>query len=167
MFGLPSRADELRASPDIASDGRYVNCVLSGKTPTIKFLTILSILSILSAPAAAAFITCDLLCRRQPMRIRNGLGADGPMGRRKRTALSTLHCGAGCTPADLIGEWFTVTVPVSIGGSLIAGSWVPEYGLALLIGLWFQYAAIRSMRAIGRRQAIVKAAKADLLSLTA
>lgn len=166
MFGLPSQADELRASPDIASDGRYVNCVLSGKTPTINSSRSF-LLSILSAPAAAAFITCDLLCRRQPMRIRNGLGADGPMGRRKHTALSTLHCGAGCTPADLIGEWFTVTVPVSIGGSLIAGSWVPEYGLALLIGLWFQYAAIRSMRAIGRRQAIVKAAKADLLSLTA
>ena len=34
--------------------------------------------------------------------------------------LSALHCGAGCTLADIIGEWFTYWVPLQIGGSLIA-----------------------------------------------
>jgi hypothetical protein len=32
--------------------------------------------------------------------------------------LSTLHCGAGCTLADIVGEWFLFFVPVAIGGSL-------------------------------------------------
>ena len=53
-------------------------------------------------------------------------------------ALSTLHCGAGCTLADIIGEWFTFFVPLSIGGSFIAGQWTLDYLLALIIGVFFQ-----------------------------
>lgn len=83
-------------------------------------------------------------------------------------ALSTLHCGAGCTLADLIGEWFLFFVPIAIGGSLIAGSWVIDYLLALVIGIGFQYAAIRGMqRSLPRGEAVRRAAKADVLSLTA
>ena len=32
-------------------------------------------------------------------------------------ALSALHCGAGCTLADIIGEWFTNYIPVPVAGS--------------------------------------------------
>lgn len=53
-------------------------------------------------------------------------------------------------PADLTGEWFTWIVPISIGGSLILGSWVLDYLLALVFGIGFQYAAIRSMHRISR-----------------
>lgn len=82
--------------------------------------------------------------------------------------LSTLHCGAGCTLADLVGEWALYFMPVAIGGSLIAGSWVVDYLLALLFGIGFQYAAIRGMqRTLPRGEAIRRAAKADILSLTA
>lgn len=82
--------------------------------------------------------------------------------------LSTLHCGAGCTLADLVGEWFLYFVPIAIGGSLIAGSWVLDYILALLFGIGFQYAAIRGMEPRTPRKEIVRrAAKADILSLTA
>ncbi len=82
--------------------------------------------------------------------------------------LSTLHCGAGCTLADLIGEWFLFFVPIAIGGSLIAGSWVVDYLLALLIGIGFQYAAIRGMEPSTPGSRIIRrAAKADILSLTA
>lgn len=81
--------------------------------------------------------------------------------------LSTLHCGAGCTLADISGEWLMYIVPVSIGGSLVAGTWVTEYILALIFGVGFQYAAIRGMERIGRGKAILRAAKADFLSLTA
>ena len=31
-------------------------------------------------------------------------------------ALSALHCGAGCTLADIIGEWFTNYIPVTVAG---------------------------------------------------
>lgn len=81
--------------------------------------------------------------------------------------LSTLHCGAGCTLADLIGETFTSFVPVSIAGSLIAGQWVLDYILALLLGIYFQYAAIRPMEQLPRLKVIGKALKIDFLSLTA
>lgn len=81
--------------------------------------------------------------------------------------LSTLHCGAGCTLADLAGEWFAWLVPISIGGSLIAGSWTLDYILALLFGIGFQYVAIRDMQRITSSEALTKAAKADVLSLTA
>lgn len=82
--------------------------------------------------------------------------------------LSTLHCGAGCTLADLVGEWFLYFVPVAIGGSLVAGSWVVDYLLALVFGIGFQYAAIRGMEPKTPRSEVVRrAAKADILSLTA
>lgn len=82
--------------------------------------------------------------------------------------LSTLHCGAGCTLADIVGEWFLFFVPVAIGGSILAGTWVVDYLLALAFGIGFQYAAIRGMeRTLPRGEAIRRAAKADILSLTA
>lgn len=82
--------------------------------------------------------------------------------------LSTLHCGAGCTLADLIGEWFLYLVAISIGGSLLLGSVVVDYILALAIGVCFQYVAIREMsRSLPRGRVLATAFKADVLSLTA
>lgn len=85
----------------------------------------------------------------------------------KSVTLSTLHCGAGCTVADIIGETFTAFVPISIGGSLIAGQWILDYVLALIFGIFFQYAAIRPMEHLPRRKVIAKAFKIDFFSLTA
>ena len=85
----------------------------------------------------------------------------------QQVTLSTLHCGAGCTLADLIGEWFVFVVPVTIAGSLIAGQWVLDYLLALLIGVGFQYAAIRGMRQLSKGRAAARALRVDFLSLTA
>lgn len=100
---------------------------------------------------------------------RPGMGTNSPMRPRwQSVVLSTLHCGAGCTLADLVGEWFLYFVPVAIGGSLIAGSWVLDYVLALLFGIGFQYAAIRGMeRTLPRSEAVRRAVKADFWSLTA
>ena len=81
--------------------------------------------------------------------------------------LSAFHCGAGCTLADLIGEWFTYWVPLRIGGSLIAGSWVLDFVLALVIGVFFQFAAIREMEKISFSKAVSRAFKADFFSLLA
>ena len=81
--------------------------------------------------------------------------------------LSALHCGAGCTLADIIGEWFTYWVPLQIGGSLIAGSWALDFVLALILGVFFQFIAIREMEAISFREAVSRAFKADFFSLLA
>lgn len=98
-----------------------------------------------------------------------GMATNAPTRSRwQSVVLSTLHCGAGCTLADLMGEWFLYFVPVAIGGSLIAGSWVLDYVLALMFGIGFQYAAIRGMeRTLPRSVAVRRAAKADFWSLTA
>lgn len=82
-------------------------------------------------------------------------------------ALSALHCGAGCTLADIIGETFTCYIPISVGGSLLFGSWVFDFVLALIIGVYFQYYAIQEMETISVGIALKRALKADFFSLTA
>lgn len=84
----------------------------------------------------------------------------------QQIAISTLHCGAGCTLADITGEWFTYFIPISVGGSLIAGQWIFDYVLALLFGIGFQYAAIRPMEKLPVGKTIAKAFKIDFWSLT-
>lgn len=104
------------------------------------------------------------------MDMGNMKGMDMNMPQRplwRTTVLSTLHCGAGCTLADIVGEWTTFMIPVSIGGSFLAGQWTLDYLLALVIGVFFQYAAIRPMEHQSRMQTIIKAFKIDFFSLTA
>lgn len=81
-------------------------------------------------------------------------------------ALSALHCGAGCTLADIAGEWITHYIPVSVGGSMLFGGWVLDFTLALIIGIYFQFYAIREMEKISVSQGLVRAVKADFFSLT-
>lgn len=80
-------------------------------------------------------------------------------------ALSALHCGAGCTLADIIGESFTNYVPVTIAGSQLLGNWVLDFILALIIGVYFQFYAIREMEKISVGHALSRAFKADFFSL--
>lgn len=81
-------------------------------------------------------------------------------------ALSALHCGAGCTLADIIGEGITYYIPISIGGSLLMGTWVLDFVLALIIGIYFQFYAIREMEKISVSRGLARAFKADFFSLT-
>lgn len=111
------------------------------------------------------------LSKKDTMEMSSGgmMDMDMPMPMRpmwQKTALSTLHCGAGCTLADITGEWFTFFVPLHIGGSQIAAQWTIDFILALAIGIFFQYAAIRPMEHLSIRQTISKAFKIDFLSLT-
>lgn len=94
-----------------------------------------------------------------------------PMGGMNRphwqsVALSALHCGAGCTLADIIGEGITYYIPISIGGSLLIGTWVFDFVLALIIGIYFQFYAIREMEKISVAAGLARAFKADFFSLT-
>ena len=78
----------------------------------------------------------------------------------------TLHCGAGCSLADLIGPWIFLTFPFAIFNNLTFGEWVLDYFLALLIGVTFQYAAISPMMHKTGAKVWLKALKIDFLSLT-
>ena len=62
-------------------------------------------------------------------------------------ALSALHCGAGCTLADIIGNW------------------VFDFILALIIALNFHFYAFREMERISVGNALSRAFKADFFSL--
>lgn len=100
--------------------------------------------------------------------MKGAMSMDKPIGPQWRgIVLSTLHCGAGCTIADILGETFTAYIPVAVGGSLLAGQWILDYILALGFGVFFQYAAIRPMERISRIQVVIKAFKIDFFSLTA
>lgn len=85
----------------------------------------------------------------------------------EKVALSTLHCGAGCSLADLISEWFTFLFPAILLGTGVAGQWTLDYLLALIIGIFFQYAAIQPMLHLKPSKAIARAFKIDFFSLTA
>jgi len=82
-------------------------------------------------------------------------------------ALGATHCGAGCTLGDIVAEWFTFLVPLSLFGQAIFAAWAIDYLLAFIFGIAFQYFTIKPMRNLTPRQGVVAALKADSFSLTA
>lgn len=78
----------------------------------------------------------------------------------------TLHCGAGCSLADLIGPWIFMVIPFTLGGSLTFGEWTLDYILALLTGVTFQYGALAPMVNQRGLPIWLRALKVDFLSLT-
>lgn len=79
----------------------------------------------------------------------------------------TLHCGAGCSLADLIGPWIFLAFPFTIFNNLTYGEWTLEYILALITGVTFQYAAIAPMMMEKGFKVWMRALKIDFLSLSA
>lgn len=85
------------------------------------------------------------------------------------------HCGSGCTLGDICAEWLAFLAPaVSVWfgwhwlfGERMFAVWVLDFVLALGFGLAFQYFTIKPMRDLSATEAIVAAAKADVLSLSA
>ena len=63
----------------------------------------------------------------------------------KSVMTGTLHCGAGCTLADLLGSLLFRMAPFILFGSSLYGEWAVDYVLALLIGVFFQYTGLSSM----------------------
>ena len=110
------------------------------------------------------------------MEDKNGMGKMGnmdkgvDMGRQEfwqKIALSTFHCGAGCSLADIIGESIGSRVLASFGLLGIGWNWTLDYILALIIGAGFQYVAIRPMlQKSSPGSVFIKALKIDFLSLT-
>lgn len=74
----------------------------------------------------------------------------------------TLHCGSGCTLGDLLSATLLLYVPLGL-----MGDWLVEYIAAFLLGILFQYYAIKTMNPqLSVKQALVKALQAAALSLT-
>lgn len=81
-------------------------------------------------------------------------------------AVGTLHCGSGCTLGDILAEGFLLIVPVTFLGSKLYGAWVIDFVFAFIIGIIFQYYAIKPMKKLSSGEAFKAAVKADTLSLT-
>ena len=81
-------------------------------------------------------------------------------------AKGALHCGSGCALGDISAEILLLYFPVVIFGSKLAGTWTVDYIFAFIIGIIFQYYAIKPMKDLSATEAIKAAVKADALSLT-
>jgi hypothetical protein len=76
------------------------------------------------------------------------------------------HCGAGCVLGDLVGEWLVYGTNVMINGQNIWPALLIDYGFALLFGIVFQYFSIGPMSGQYGPKTLIRATKADILSLT-
>jgi len=79
----------------------------------------------------------------------------------------TLHCGAGCSMADLVGPFIFRALPFMVAGSMVFGEWTLDYLLALATGVTFQYAALSPMLGQTGLPIWWRALKVDFWSLSA
>ena len=92
-----------------------------------------------------------------------------------RVAVSTAHCGSGCTVGDLVAEWLAFLFPViaiwfgyqTLFGQPMFAIWILDFIFAYAFGILFQYFAIKPMGDLSVGQALVAAFKADTISLIA
>lgn len=84
-----------------------------------------------------------------------------------RVLISSTHCGGGCTLGDILAETLIFAFGIALFGAAIWASFTLDYMFALVIGIAFQYAAITAMAKLPFRTALARAAKADVLSLSA
>jgi Domain of unknown function (DUF4396) len=68
---------------------------------------------------------------------------------------------------DLVGEWLVFGTGATINGHDVWPCLLIDYGFALLFGIFFQYFSIAPMSGEYGLRTVVRAAKADILSLSA
>lgn len=84
----------------------------------------------------------------------------------KSVVKGTLHCGSGCTLGDLIAETLLLYITIHIVTNRLINAWIIDYIFAFVIGIIFQYYAIKPMKNLSPGKALGAALKADALSLT-
>lgn len=85
------------------------------------------------------------------------------------------HCGAGCTLGDILVEWAAFAWPGiaiwfgwhGLFEDKMFAVWVPDFLVAFLLGILFQYFTIKPMRDLSPAQGVLAAVKADIASITA
>lgn len=84
-----------------------------------------------------------------------------------RVGVSSTHCGGGCTLGDIVAETLIFALGISLFGATIWASYAFDYAFALAFGIAFQFAAIHAMSRLGFWPTVGRAARADVLSLSA
>ena len=85
----------------------------------------------------------------------------------KTVFVSSTHCASGCVIGDIIGAPIVFAAGWTLFGKRLYADYVVLFALAFIFGIAFQYLAIREVRRITPRMALVDALKADTLALTA
>lgn len=107
--------------------------------------------------------------RQQTRKWLTGHGREDPPDKPRwvTVAVGVGHCGAGCTLGDILAEILVFTVGIEWFGRALWPEFAGDFTAALALGIVFQYFAIAPMRGLGVREGLMRAAKADVLSLTA
>lgn len=92
------------------------------------------------------------------------MGGDRPMWATIMIGVS--HCGAGCVLDGIVGEWLVYGTDAMTNGQHIWVELLVDYGFALLFGIVLQYFSIAPMSGDYKPKSLVRAMKADILSLT-
>ncbi len=90
---------------------------------------------------------------------------DRPNPTWEQTVVSDSHCGAGCTLGDVIAEFTIAGLGLTVLGSPLYTAFAGDLLLAWLLGIAFQYFAIKPMRNLSPSQGLIAAVKADTLSI--
>jgi putative flippase GtrA len=84
-----------------------------------------------------------------------------------QVAIGTSHCGAGCMLADVASEFTIAACGITLLGSVLWAEYAIDLAAAWMLGIVFQYFAIKPMRELSAGGALLAAIKADTLSITA
>lgn len=82
-----------------------------------------------------------------------------------QVAISDSHCGAGCVLGDIVAEFSLFALGWTLAGSPLYAEYAADLVLAWVFGIAFQYFAIKPMRSLSPRHALVSAIKSDTLSV--
>ena len=117
-----------------------------------------------------AYYQVGRLTTKASVRQAKARGEESP-GKQKpfwqSVAVGALHCGSGCTLADVLVETAVFFVPVVLFGRKLFGAWAVDFVFAFLFGIVFQYFTIKPMRDLSVGEGIKAAVKADTFSLMA
>ncbi len=86
---------------------------------------------------------------------------------RAQVAVSTSHCGAGCALGDIAAEFAVFRFGLTLFGATLWADYVVDLAAAWLLGIFFQYFAIKPMRNLSPGKALSAAIKADTLTIVA
>jgi hypothetical protein len=84
-----------------------------------------------------------------------------------QVAVSASHCGAGCALGDVAAEFAVFRFGLTLFGATLWADYVVDLAAAWLLGIFFQYFAIKPMGNLSPGKALTAAIKADTLTIIA
>lgn len=84
-----------------------------------------------------------------------------------QVAVSASHCGAGCVLGDIAAEFAVSRFGLTLFGATLWADYVVDFAAAWLLGIFFQYFAIKPMGNLSPGEALAAAIKADTLTIIA